>query len=62
MLFVLYNLLIYILDYMLFVLYDLLQNIDKFRGRSPPPTPSTKYDGKAHVLRYLISNSTCFEM
>jgi hypothetical protein len=27
----------------------------------PPPTPSTKCDVKKHVLRYLISESTCFE-
>ena len=42
--------------------YDTVRIFDKFQGRCPPPTPSTKCDVKAHVLRYLISESTCFEM
>ncbi len=33
----------------------------QFTVSRPPPTPSTKCDIKAHVLRYLISESTCFE-
>ena len=41
--------------------YETIRIFDNLQGRRPPPTPSTKSDVKAHVLRYLISESTCFE-
>ena len=41
--------------------YGTVKIFCNFQDMCPPPTPSTKCNVKTHVLRYLISDSTCFE-